>query len=245
MNFLSEQPTTALDSDEENQDKEQNNETFPQNNITQPIIRSKGNTGVKGVLADYASQQELNRIENELRSLKTSWKLKQTALSGTIQNSVAEKQENEGTTSDDDQFLEDDTFIQEYRQKRMIELQQSQLPCFGFVQGICRDQFVDCIDNESPSTFVVIHLYQDYIPACRKVNKYMFSLAQKYRRVKFVKIVSSEADINYDDIALPTLLVYKAGQLFTCLLRITDQIGNTFDIDHLETLLIKNKVLTL
>jgi hypothetical protein len=49
-------------------------------NIRQPVMRGKGNTGPKGVLADYAEHRELKRIEYELKNLKNEWQMKKLAM---------------------------------------------------------------------------------------------------------------------------------------------------------------------
>jgi len=206
---------------------------------------------VKGVLADYASRKELLKIEAELTNMKNTWKLKNLADSHTIGNEKKDLffiqkirkllSKNEEENEEDEDFS-DDEFMKEYRRKRLEELQKDQHPSFGFVQNLTRDEFVDFIDQEKSNVFVVIHLYQDYIPACVKINKCLSSLAMKHTHVKFGKILSTEAETNYDDIALPTILVYQGGDVFQCFVRITDEIGITFDVDHLESLFLKSKV---
>jgi len=139
-------------------------------------------------------------------------------------------------------LFEDDDFLEEYRRKRLEEMKRIKHSTFGFVQNLTRNDFVDCIDKENPNVTVVIHLYQEYIPVCIKVNKYLQTLAISLPHIKFAKILSIEADPNFDDIALPAFLVYKAGNFVGSLLRITDDLGNTFDVDHLEGLFNKNNI---
>lgn len=50
-------------------------------------------------------------------------------------------------------------------------------PTFGFLRHIERSEFVDCIDNEPPSVFVVIHLFQEVSTTVR----------QKYRCKRHVR----------------------------------------------------------
>jgi len=171
------------------------------------------------------------------------------AVSGSLQGQTSQQVEYQHVSEqkdqeeeEEDEDLLDDEFMVEYRRKRLEELQKAQNPTFGFVQSLIRNDFVNFIDNEKPSVFVIIHLYQDYIPACVKVNKCLASLSMKYTHVKFGKIQSTEAEANYDDIALPTILVYRGGEVFQCFVRITDEIGVAFDVDHLESLFLKCKV---
>jgi len=254
MNFVTERESSVLDreknyhehSDSEGEGEgEEEKQQQPQETISevpQPYIRQKGNTGVKGVLADYASRQELLQMEAELKNLKTNWKLRNLALSNSGQthqlHNVIQYKKIDPEEEDDEKFLEDDEFLEEYRRKRLEELKNAQNSTFGFLHSIKQEEFVDCIDKEKANTVIIIHLYQDYIPSCVKLNKCLQQLAQQYIHSKFVKIISTEADGNYDDIALPTLLIYKAGQLHTTFIRIIDQLGGTFDVDHVESLLI-------
>lgn len=70
-------------------------------------------------------------------------------------------------------------------------------------------------------------------------------LAVKYTYTKFMRIVSTDAESKWDDICLPTLLVYQGGNLIHSFIRIQDSIGknNNFDQDHLEQFLVSKNVL--
>jgi hypothetical protein len=70
------------------------------------------------------------------------------------------------------------------------------------------------------------------------MNFALQQLAIKYPYVKFLKIFSTDAQSNYDDVALPTLLVYRSGQLDKCFVRVQDTIGTAFDVDNVEKLLV-------
>lgn len=57
--------------------------------------------------------------------------------------------------------------------------------------------------------------------------------------MKFLKIIASETSSTWDDITLPSILVYKNGDLIKTLIRIQEILGNTFDVDNLEKYLIR------
>jgi len=77
-------------------------------------------------------------------------------------------------------------------------------------------------------------------PACVKLNYCLQQLAIKYPMIKFLKIVSTEAKQGYDDVALPTLVVYRRGDLFKSFVKITEDLGtHSFDQDDLEGLLMR------
>ncbi len=42
-----------------------------------------------------------------------------------------------------------------------------------------------------------------------RMNYVLQKLAQKFLYVKFLRIIATDADAQYDDYALPTLLIYK------------------------------------
>lgn len=70
-----------------------------------------------------------------------------------------------------------------------------------------------------------------YFPSPRKV------LASKHPTVKFLRLRSSAADNSYDPVALPTLLLYRSGEVIGCMTRVTDDIGESFTLDDVEWLL--------
>ena len=141
----------------------------------QPVIKRQGNTGVKGVLADYAARKETFRVESEIAQWKKSWELKQQAMRRKNVNREIGTQHEEKLEDldEDEQFMDDDEFFEEYKKKRMQQIQNAQMfdiitsrftacrSTFGFVQPLSQAGFVGCIDNEKSDVFVVIHLYQD------------------------------------------------------------------------------------
>jgi Phosducin len=58
---------------------------------------------------------------------------------------------------------------------------------------------------------VVVFMYHSSVEACRIVHQFMDRLANLYRPVKFTKILSTEADERFDNIALPAILAYQGG----------------------------------
>jgi len=120
---------------------------------------------------------------------------------------------------------------------------KTQRPSFGFFRSITRDDYVKAIDDEDPNVFVVIHLYQSFITDCLRMNKCLTQLAQKYFHVKFLKLIASEASEKFEDVTLPTLLIYKGGELYTSIVRIQDFLRPTWDVDDVSALLSKKKVI--
>nr|CEL70629.1 TPA: AFR552Cp, related [Neospora caninum Liverpool] len=60
-------------------------------------------------------------------------------------------------------------------------------------------------------TWVVVHLYQNAIPACKALNEILPQLAQRHREIKFMKGIATDIIPNYPDSKVPTLLLYFGG----------------------------------
>eukprot|EP00833_Pecoramyces_ruminatium_P001276 jgi/Orpsp1_1/1175308/evm.model.c7180000053366.1 len=233
-------------------------------------------TGPKGVIADYKFHQKQNAIRNEQHQREVQANINKGSMaSGWIQRQIEqeerekfgetidpiEEKNNENTISmkelnkaldehnELDELLEDDDeFMIQYRQKRLMELKRiAGRTRFGQLFQIGVDQYVDAIDNEDSRTAVIMHLFQPYNEQCKLLNQYLMILAEKYRLAKFLCIVSTEADPNFDEIALPTLLCYRNKKMVANLVRITDELptmdNGMFDIEDLEKLLLKTKAL--
>lgn len=76
------------------------------------------------------------------------------------------------------------------------------------------------------------------IPQCRLLNECLTQLAKKFVYAKFLRILAR--DLDFDQIGLPALLVYKNGDLIANLVKITDEIGESeFDSEIVENVLIR------
>ena len=51
------------------------------------------------------------------------------------------------------------------------------------------------------------------IPLCKLINQHLHNLAQKFPETKFVKSISTLCIPNYPDKNLPTLFIYKEGDM--------------------------------
>lgn len=120
------------------------------------------------------------------------------------------------------------------------------LPKFGEVFNLkTGDEFLHSIDGENKSVTVIIHIYEEKFKACKKMNKCFLKLAQDYTSVKFCKILSSVAGLSkkFKTVALPTLLVYKNGQLIGNFIRMAEELGEEFYASDVESYLIEHALL--
>lgn len=115
-------------------------------------------------------------------------------------------------------------FIESYRRKRLNEMRAEQKRWrFGQVLPIGRDDYkrevteaskVSEPDDESQSgTGVVCLLYKDANAASDRLRPHIRELAARHPRVKFVSIVGDKCIPNYPDQHLPTIFVYRNGEL--------------------------------
>ncbi|KAI8144497.1 thioredoxin-like protein [Fennellomyces sp. T-0311] len=110
--------------------------------------------------------------------------------------------------------LDDDRIILEYRKKRMQEMQKlAEKDKYGDVTQISKPDFIKEVTEASKDCYVVVHLFKDYIPACKLMNQHLAELAKEFKSTKFVKIVSDQCIPNYPDRNVPTLLVYGEGDI--------------------------------
>ncbi|PRP87745.1 hypothetical protein PROFUN_02445 [Planoprotostelium fungivorum] len=194
-----------------------------------PILRSKGNTGVKGVLADAARARESERIEREIENMKTQHRLQKMAITVDPSREQAKTEKEE----EPDELLEDedDEFFAEYRKKQMERFKGKKT--FGFLMNVTQEEFVNCIDSEASDVSVVIHYYEDWHPSCVKINKLLASLAIQHQFTKFVRIYSHDVSDDFEEVALPAISIYRGGNLVTAQLRINESLPHAYDVDHL------------
>lgn len=147
----------------------------------------------------------------------------------------------DGEDCDLDELLEleddlDERMFQKYREQRMAELmEKQQKEKFGSVIHVKQDEYVREITEASQGeTVVFVHLYQDAIPECKRLNMVMTELAHRHRAVKFTKIRATDANAEYPDSALPTLLVYRMGQVVDRMVAFKTHGGEPFTADGLE-----------
>ena len=188
--------------------------------------RAKGNTGPKGVKADYEEATRIVRRQNETKALKAKEAFK-TAVYGkqmqgeslSYNNTYKINKKNiMGTTvksyDADSENEDEDAILLEFRQKRLAQMKsKAALPKFGRVIRVDKFEFLDHIDEADPRTVVVIHIFEDYIRACSRMNDILQRVASRQSHIKFLTLKATEASQTLSHKALPAFLVYKAGKL--------------------------------
>ncbi|XP_077572969.1 phosducin b [Stigmatopora nigra] len=137
---------------------------------------------------------------------------------------------------------EDESCLKTYRKRCMQEMHDklSFGPKFEGVHDLdSGEAFLEVIEKEHHSTVVVVHIYKIGVKGCEELNNCLDCLAAEYPTVKFCRIdaVSSGAAERFSDEVLPTLLVYKAGELLGNFLACTQHLSEEFFATDVETFL--------
>lgn len=130
---------------------------------------------------------------------------------------------------DDGGALDDDAAMSKFRAARMKEWKERlATERFGSVEEIGKEDWVREVTEGSKAggkgsggeggLWVVVHLYQDRVEDCRVLEEVLRAVAAKFKAVKFLKIRSTSAIENWPDRNLPTLFVYRDGELRTQML---------------------------
>jgi thiol-disulfide isomerase/thioredoxin len=140
----------------------------------------------------------------------------------------------------EDQLLGDDDerFLQEYRQKRIAELEaRARKAVYGQLQQISQTEYKDAVQTKG--AWVVVFLFKPSIPTCQLMHQRLSVLAGKFPATKFVKILSEDAIKGYPDKNLPTLLLYQDGELKKQFIGLSAFHGESMTTDDLEWALKK------
>ena len=109
---------------------------------------------------------------------------------------------------------EEEAVLEQYRRQRMAEIMAKQNKAkYGEVREITAVDYVQEVNKAGEGITVVLHLYKQGIPLCALINQYLGQLAARFPEVKFLKAISTTCIPNYPDHNLPTLFVYKDGDM--------------------------------
>ncbi|KAM4860577.1 phosducin [Thomomys bottae] len=140
------------------------------------------------------------------------------------------------------QDKEDENCLQKYRRQCMLDMHQklSFGPRHGFVYELeTGEQFLETIEKEQKITTIVVHIYEDGVKGCDALNSSLSALAAEYPTVKFCKIKASNtgAGERFSSSVLPTLLVYKGGELISNFISVAEQLSEEFFSGDVESFL--------
>ena len=158
----------------------------------QPQLRPSGNTGVKGVLADYreAKQREqLMKEKERLDELDALYQATHPAMRRAEDCIISTNNNNDTNDRDNDSYDEDDDFLKRFRNQRLSELKQQQrsttsLPpkaLFGSLTTVTPEEYVKLVDNMNniniDNYYLIVHLYESSIQQCQILHSTLDKLA--------------------------------------------------------------------
>lgn len=160
------------------------------------ILRKKGILPPKEVLKEDEEEEE-------------GILMQQSVVKTYEDMTLEELEENEDEFSE-----EDERAIEMYRQQRLAQWQAAQIKNkFGEVMEISGQDYVQEVTKAGKDLWVILHLYKQGIPLCSLINQHLTVLARKFKDVKFVKAISTTCIPNYPDKNLPTIFVYRDGDI--------------------------------
>lgn len=137
---------------------------------------------------------------------------------------------------------EDERCLKKYRRQCMQEMHErlSFGPKFDCVFELeSSEAFLKAIEKEHRLTLIIVHIYEDAVEGCEALNHCLNSLAVEYSSVKFCRIRASAtgAGERFSDDVLPTVLVYKAGEMLGNFICVTKHLNQKFFATDVENFL--------
>eukprot|EP00485_Elphidium_margaritaceum_P005119 CAMPEP_0202696260 /NCGR_PEP_ID=MMETSP1385-20130828/9553_1 /ASSEMBLY_ACC=CAM_ASM_000861 /TAXON_ID=933848 /ORGANISM="Elphidium margaritaceum" /LENGTH=364 /DNA_ID=CAMNT_0049352377 /DNA_START=38 /DNA_END=1132 /DNA_ORIENTATION=- len=146
----------------------------------------------------------------------------------------------------DDALSEDDMdelALQRYKLQRMKILEAHQ-PRFGDTKELTAWTFDEEVEHAPHNVWVVVHVYQDYMERCARMNYALGQIAKSYPHIKFMRARSDRLGLdNYPEVGLPTLIVFRNGKQLQNHIAMHTQIAGAFEVKDVEAFLIKNGVM--
>lgn len=105
---------------------------------------------------------------------------------------------------------EEEKYLNELRQKRMMELKEQQLkPRFGSIIEIGAQDYVEQVTTASNFSKVVLFLYEPTNLLCKSIDNALAELASTFIHIKFLRSRASKCISNYPEKNVPTIFVYE------------------------------------
>ncbi|KAL8908919.1 MAG: hypothetical protein Q9207_000495 [Kuettlingeria erythrocarpa] len=206
------------------------------------------NTGPKGVIADARSfdtakkrsfRQTLRAYSNGELSPPLFGKSKQPTF-----DFSREKSPSPDVSADDDE----DDFMRTWRADRLNELanmnrdvrtrrSSPSVRKYGTLVTVDPIGYLDAIEKVHADTIVIVLIYDEQSEVSNLVEDALQSLTRKHATSRFVKLHYSDAEM--DEIAVPGILAYKAGDCFANMVPLVNEIpsGKDFSASTLESML--------
>lgn len=144
--------------------------------------------------------------------------------------------------------LEDEDFLESYRQKRIAEMQAvAKKAKFGHVFPISKNEWsreiTECSEGvteeekEKGGQIVLVHLSHESVPESVHLSRVWKEAAERWPEVKFCEILGSRAVEGWPKERSPTIIIYKAGDVIDTIVGWRREWG-VWEVDEL---LVKHK----
>jgi len=205
--------------------------------------RKTCHTGPKGVLTDYEeaklkmrARRLQEKIVSQKKELRTEHKAQSNETTETLDSDDALED-----LQDDDEI--DDELLAQYKQHK-LNVMEATRPRFGNTMEVTAWTFEKEVDGAPRNVWVVVHVYQDYMERCARMNYCIAQVAKSYPHIKFMRARSDKLGLdNYPEVGLPTFIVFRNGEQLQNHIAVHTLIGNPFDVKDVEAFLIRNKVI--
>eukprot|EP01083_Nonionella_stella_P057348 150592_1 len=201
-------------------------------------------TGPKGVRTDFEEAKLKWRAIDIDRKIKSEqhmyMNLDSSATETQSRLTITEHKSEEAEFEDDE---EDEEALMQYKLQKMAILEANR-PRYGLTKEITAYSFEEEVDHAPPNVMIVIHIYQDYLERCGRMNFAIAQIAQSYPNIKFMRARSDRLGLDtYPDVGLPTFVVYKNGKQLQNHIAVHTLVPNPFTVKDVEHFLIQHKVM--
>lgn len=219
---------------------------------TIPTKRYGANTGPKGVISDAQNFQDSRRSQRA--SMRSVSSLAAQAQSLSVhQQAPAEKiEEDEELDLDDD---EDDSFMKQWRQSRLKEMQNgvkgSQMHrngnttrLFGSLTMVDPDGYLDAVEKSGQDVVVIVYIFDDYSEVSDLCERCVRTLAAKHQDTRFVKLHFEDAQM--EPMGVPAIIAYRNGDKFADLVPLINELPDDAELNAitLENVFKRHQILS-
>lgn len=137
--------------------------------------------------------------------------------------------------------LEDEAFIEQYRQKRMAEIkEQASKERYGEVKKISKPEYTEEITNESNNATVIVHLSYPGVQQSKLLAALFDRIAPKFKDVKFVEIDARQINEKYPLENCPTILIYRDTNVAKQYITLDTLGGNSASLKDMDQMLVSS-----
>lgn len=143
----------------------------------------------------------------------------------------------------DEDGLEDEEFVQQYRHKRMAEIQQQAArERFGEIVQITKSEYKDEITETSKNWPVFVHISSSQSLQSRLLHALLLRVAPRYKDIKFVEIDCSQINERFPFSQCPTIIIYKDGNVVFQQVTLSAFGGDSANLQDVDDILKRSRI---